>query len=58
MSVKDKDRRLAFWFSFVFIVVSPAMVYFGLDKESIKASAYALTTLGIANYFSTPSSNK
>ena len=54
MSIKDKDRRLAFWISFTFVITSPIMIYFGLDNESVKASAYALTTLGIANYFSTP----
>ena len=54
MSIKDKDRRLAFWISFTFISLSPLMVLIGLDGESVKASAYALTTLGIANYFSTP----
>ena len=54
MSIKDKDRRLAFWISFTFVITSPIMIYFGLDNESVKASAYALTTLGIANYFSSP----
>ena len=54
MSIKDKDRRLAFWISFTFIALSPLMVLVGLDDESVKASAYALTTLGIANYFSSP----
>ena len=54
MSIKDKDRRLAFWISFAFISLSPLIVLVGLDDESVKASAYALTTLGIANYFSSP----
>ena len=54
MTMKDKDRRKAFWISFLFIVLSPLMVHFGLESESVKASAYALTTLGIANYFSSP----
>ena len=54
MTLKDKDRRKAFWISFTFIILSPIMVHYGLDKESVKASAYALTTLGVANYFSNP----
>lgn len=56
MTIKDKDRRLAFWISFVFVVMSPFIVkYLEVELESVKASAYALTTLGIANYFSKPS---
>ena len=54
MTLKDRDRRKAFWISFIFILFSPIMVHFGLDSESVKASAYALTTLGVANYFSAP----
>ena len=54
MTLKDKDRRKAFWISFLFIILSPIMVHFGLDIEVIKASAYSLTTLGVANYFSNP----
>ena len=55
MSVKDQDRRLAFWISFVFIASAPyQVVFFGMDAEAVKASAYALTTLGVANYFSKP----
>jgi len=54
MDTKNKDRRLAFWISFIFIVVSPALVMLGADAEAVKGSAYALTTLGIANYFSVP----
>ena len=54
MTIKDRDRRRAFWIGVVFIILSPLMVYLGLDAESVKASAYSLTTLGIANYFSNP----
>jgi len=54
MTLKDKDRRRAFWISFTFIILSPIMVHLGLDIESVKASSYALTTLGVANYFSKP----
>ena len=54
MTLKDKDRRKAFWISLWYIVLSPLMVHFGLDAESVKASAYALTGLGVANYFSAP----
>ena len=54
MTIKDQDRRKAFWISFSFIALAPVMVKLGLDAESVKASAYALTTLGIANYFSSP----
>ncbi len=52
---KDKDRRVAFWVSFIFIVFSPGLVYVGLEIEIVKSSAFALTGLGVANYFSTPS---
>lgn len=54
MTIKDKDRRNAFWISFWYIVLSPLMVYFGLDIEAVKASTFALTGLGVANYFSKP----
>ena len=54
MTIKDKDRRLAFWVSVCYIVASPLMVMLGMDAESVKASSYALTTLGVANYFSKP----
>ena len=54
MTIKDKDRRLAFWISFWYIVLSPLMVYFGLDIDAVKFSVLSLTGLGIANYFSHP----
>jgi len=54
MNVKDADRRKAFWICFTYIIFSPLMVEYGLDAESVKASSYSLTTLGIANYFSAP----
>lgn len=54
MTIKEKDRRKAFWISFAYVIVSPLMVHYGLDGETVKASAYSLTTLGIANYFSKP----
>ena len=54
MSIKDKDRRKAFWISFIYIVLSPLMVHFGLDIEAVKFSTLSLTGLGVANYFSAP----
>lgn len=54
MSMKDKDRRLLFWIAVVYILTAPIQVKLGLDAESVKASAYALTGLGVANYFSSP----
>ncbi len=51
---KSKDRRLAFWISFIYILTAPIMVKYGLEGEVVKSSAYALTGLGVANYFSTP----
>ena len=54
MTTKDKDRRFAFWISLIYICLSPIMVLVGADVEVVKSSAYALTTLGIANYFSSP----
>lgn len=58
MTIKDRDRRKAFWVSFVFVATAPIMVKLGLDEESVKASAYALTTLGVANYFSSPTGSE
>lgn len=55
MTIKDSDRRRAFWISFVYICVAPILVKVGFDTEMVKTSAMALTTLGIANYFSKPS---
>lgn len=52
--IKDSDRRKAFWISLLYVVTSPIQVYFGLDAEIVKSSSYALTTLGVANYFSSP----
>jgi hypothetical protein len=54
MTIKDSDRRKAFWISFVYILSAPIQVKLGLDAEAVKASAYAVTTLGIANYFTKP----
>ena len=55
MTIKDKDRRKAFWISFIYIVSAPLMVMLGGDIETIKHSVLALTGLGVANYFSKPS---
>ena len=54
MTIKDQDRRKAFWVSFIYIISAPILVYLGMDVESVKASSYALTTLGVANYFTKP----
>ena len=54
MTTKDQDRRKAFWASFIYVCISPVLVYVGLDAEVVKTSAVALTSLGIANYFSSP----
>ena len=54
MTVKDQDRRTAFWISFIYILSAPIQVKLGLDAEAVKASVYAATTLGVANYFSEP----
>ena len=56
MSIKDADRRKAFWLSFVYVMTSPIQVHLGMDIEAVKASSYALTTLGVANYFTKPAS--
>ena len=58
MTVKDKDRRTAYWVSFIYICISPLMVKLGADIEIVKSSSYALTTLGIANYFSKPTGDE
>ncbi len=58
MSIKDKDRRKAFWISFTYVVLSPLLVYMGADAETVKTSAYALTSLGIANYLSSPTNSE
>ena len=55
MTIKDRDRRKAFWISFIYIVSAPLMVMLGGDIETIKHSVLALTGLGVANYFSKPS---
>lgn len=54
MTIKDKDRRKAFWISFVYVILSPLMVHFGLDLEAMKMSVLSVTSLGVANYFSKP----
>jgi hypothetical protein len=54
MTIKDKDRRKAFWLIVIYVVSAPVQVKLGLDAESVKASAYALTGLGLGNYFSKP----
>jgi hypothetical protein len=54
MMRKERDRRVAFWLSFGFVFFSPGLVLVGLDIEIVKSSAFALTGLGVANYFSAP----
>lgn len=55
MTIKELDRRKAFWISFAYIVLSPIFVHYGMNIEIVKSSTIALTGLGIANYFSKPS---
>ena len=54
MSIKDADRRKAFWISFIYVMTAPLQILYGMDAEAVKASSYALTTLGVANYFTKP----
>lgn len=55
MTVKELDRRRAFWVSFLYIVLAPLMVYLGANIEAIQMSVMALTGLGVANYATKPS---
>jgi len=54
LDIKNSDRRLLFWLTVIYILTAPIQVKLGLDAEAVKASAYALTGLGVANYFSSP----
>jgi len=53
-TTKDKDRRKAFWVSFIYILTAPIQVHFGMEADIVKNSCLALASLGIANYFSKP----
>jgi len=54
VTIKDKDRRRAFWISFVYILTAPIQVHYGMDVDTVKNSCLAVASLGIANYFSKP----
>jgi len=59
---KERDRRLAFWLGFGFILVFTVVMFifhlFGFDVISFfpifSSTTAAISALGIANYFSTP----
>jgi len=54
MTIKDQDRRKAFWISFIYILTAPLQVKYGMDVDTVKNSCLAVASLGIANYFSKP----